>query len=118
MPATCKAEPVDRIRAYHPRMTRTTPAPTVGFSAVLQSGHKQDALEVPFDPAARWNQPLVALWPGRRGYRVHVESGGIAFDSAIVARSRRHWLLVEDGIALRAGWTHGQAVDVRVSPLP
>jgi len=95
-----------------------SPPATARFRAVLQSGHKQDALEVPFDPAERWNTPATSLWPGRRGHRVHVECGSVSFDSAIVARSRRHWLLVEEDVARGAGWEHGQALDVRVSPLP
>lgn len=99
-------------------MTRAAPSATACFRAVLQSGHKQGALEVPFDPAERWGTPAIALWPGRRGHRVHVECGTIAFDGAIVARSGRHWLLVDDETARRAGWEHGQAVDVRVSPPP
>ena len=89
---------------------------SVSFGGELQSGHKQDALEVPFDPTQRWGQSAVALWPGRRGYRVHVESGVFAFDSAIVTRSRRHWLLVEKDVRERAGWEHGTRIDVHVSP--
>ena len=86
------------------------------FVAVLHAGHKQAAAPVPFDPARQWQLPAVALWPGRRGHRVHVSAAGQAFDSAIVARASRHWLLVDDAVRDTAGWSIGDAIAFTVAP--
>lgn len=86
------------------------------FSAVLQSGHKQDAVEVPFDPAHAWGIAPVVLWRGRRGHRVHVDCSEVSFDSAVVSRSRRHWLLVEDEVRERAGWQVGDTLALALRP--
>lgn len=86
------------------------------FDAILQSGHKQCAVEVPFDPATAWSRPAAALWPGRRGHRVHAVCNGVAFDSAIVARSRSFWLLIEDDMRTKAGWKKGDLLNVEVAP--
>lgn len=64
------------------------------FNSVLLSGHKGLAAEVRFDPGVRWSIAAKALWPGRRGFPVHATLDGQPFESAIVARSRRFWLLV------------------------
>ncbi|MEP6633236.1 MAG: DUF1905 domain-containing protein [Luteimonas sp.] len=86
------------------------------FDAVLQSGHKQHACEVPFDPAEIWKTAAAPLWHGRRGHRVRATCNGLAFDSAIVARSRRFWLLVEDDVRARAGWEAGEPLRVELVP--
>ncbi len=86
------------------------------FSAILQAGHKQAALEVPFDPAKVWKLPTQKLWLGRRGHRVHVVCGTQAFDSAIVGRSRQHWLLVDDAIRDSAGWQIGETLQLIITP--
>jgi hypothetical protein len=38
------------------------------FKAELLSGHKEDAVEVPFDPATEWGIRAKPLWRGRRGH--------------------------------------------------
>jgi len=50
---------------------------TETFQAVLSSGHKGNAAEVPFDPGERWSLSARPLWPGRRGYRVHATLDGL-----------------------------------------
>ena len=64
------------------------------FKSKLCSGHKDNAVQVPFDPGIRWSTPAQALRPGRRGFRVQASLNGIGFESAIVARSGKFWLLV------------------------
>lgn len=86
------------------------------FDGTLVTGHKQAAVEVPFDPAIAWSQPAATLWPGRRGHRVHVHAGDVEFDSAIVSRSRRHWLLVDDEVRFAAGWHPGDRLQLIVNP--
>lgn len=89
---------------------------TVTFQAVLSSGHKGNAAEVPFDPGERWSLSARPLWPGRRGFRVHATVEGQAFDTAIVARSRRFWLLVPTEVSDLAGLAVGDSGSFSVAP--
>ncbi|MGA9343290.1 MAG: DUF1905 domain-containing protein [Rhodanobacteraceae bacterium] len=79
------------------------------FNAVLLSGHKGNAAEVPFDPAVRWSVAAKPLWPGRRGFPVRATLNGKPFESAIVSRSRKFWLLVPTGISEAASVSVGQS---------
>jgi len=83
------------------------------FEARLLAGHKEDAVEVPFDPT-ELGLARVSLRPGRRGYRVAATLNGVAFDSAIVARSGRFWLLVPASVAGGIGIAVGDPVRVRL----
>nr|CAP48244.1 putative integron gene cassette protein [uncultured bacterium] len=56
---------------------------TQSFQAVLLSGHKGNAAEVPFDPGTCWSLTAQPLWPGRRGFPVHASLNGRPFDTAI-----------------------------------
>ena len=84
----------------------------IRFQATVLSGHKEDAVLVPFDPAERWGVAPHALRPGRRGHAVDVTIGRTRFASAIVPRSKRHWLLIPASAGVRAG----DVVKVAVSP--
>ena len=86
------------------------------FEAELLSGHKGAAVEVPFDPAARWAVDAVPLWRGRRGFPVEAVLDGVPFASAIVPRMRRHFLLVDDEVCARARARIGAVVKVAVRP--
>jgi predicted DNA-binding protein (MmcQ/YjbR family) len=86
------------------------------FTAELLEGHKEAALEVPFDPAERWSAPQEALRPGRRGHRVSGTLNGVAFESAIVRRSRRFFLLVGEELQGQAKLEPGDTVKVAVQP--
>jgi hypothetical protein len=59
-------------------------------------GHKGCALEVPGELVAQWAAKPVAFRPGRRGIPVSFRVGKLAFESHVVARARRHWLLLDD----------------------
>ncbi len=89
---------------------------TESFDAVLLSGHKQDAVELPFDPATRWNSRPVALWPGRRGHRVAGSLNGVAFESSTVSRSKRHYVLVEESVRDLARVAVGDPVHMVLRP--
>jgi hypothetical protein len=86
------------------------------FSATLLDGHKGAAAEVPFDPAVKWSIPATALWKGRRGHRVRAELNGTAFESAIVPRSKRYYLLLSDEQLTEAGASIGDTVKFAVEP--
>jgi Domain of unknown function (DUF1905) len=89
----------------------------IRFNAPILSGHKSAAVEVPFDPGTKWQTSAQQLQPGRRGHLAHATLNGAKFDSAIVARSRRFWLLVDDAVLTAAKAEVGEIVDVTVAPL-
>jgi hypothetical protein len=61
------------------------------FKAELQSGHQEDAIEVPFDPAETWGVAAVRLWRGRRGHTVLASLNGLSFETFIVSRQQRYF---------------------------
>ena len=89
---------------------------TESFQAELRSGHKEHAVQVPFDPGVRWALTAQRLWPRRRGYPVHATLDGVAFDSAIVTRSLRFWLLIPAEIAGSGAVSVGQRCSITVAP--
>jgi Domain of unknown function (DUF1905) len=86
------------------------------FTAELLSGHKQDALEVPFDPAEEWKIQAQPLWRGRRGFPVKARVKGVAFDSNIVPRQRRFFLLIDPVVVESTGLNVGSRIRVIVEP--
>jgi hypothetical protein len=84
------------------------------FTSVLLTGHKEDAFEVPFDPSERWGVAAVPLRPGRRGYPVHGSVNGVKFESAIVGRSRKFYLLVDEVLRGRASLSAGASAKVTI----
>lgn len=84
------------------------------FTATLLDGHKGTAFEVPFDPAERWDSPPERLKAGRRGHRVTGKVNGVAFESAIVPRSRRFWLLIDDDVREQAKLAIGSSAKIEL----
>jgi len=84
------------------------------FRGVVLAGHKGNAIEVPFDPGTRWSIKAQAIRSGRRGYAVRARIEDTPFDSFVVARSKKFWLLlpadVESGL--------GDEVAVTLQPRP
>jgi hypothetical protein len=87
------------------------------FKATLQSGHKENSVEVPFDPAQVWDIPERPLLAGRRGHRVQGSLNKTNFDSVIVARSGKFFLLIEADLQQAAGLAVGDEVDAVVGPI-
>ena len=87
------------------------------FKGFVLAGHKQAAVEVPFDPAERWGILAARLWRGRRGYKVRGTFSGVAFQSVVVPRSKRFWVLVEDKHLVAAGASVGDTVTVLLEPM-
>jgi hypothetical protein len=86
------------------------------FKAELLSGHKENAVEVPFDPAEEWQIDPQPLWRGRRGYAVDVVINRVSFESAIVPRQKKFYLLIDAETARSAGISSGAFVEVSVKP--
>ena len=86
------------------------------FTGELLSGHKQNALEVPFDPAEEWDIQPQALWRGRRGFRVNARVRGHTFESSIVPRQKRFYLLIEREVVESAGLVVGEQIRVAIEP--
>lgn len=86
------------------------------FKAELQSGHQEDAVEVPFDPEAAWGVAPVRLWRGRRGHTVLATLNGVSFETFIVPRQQRFFMLVDEDIKQEAGVAVGEIVAVTTAP--
>ena len=86
------------------------------FKAEVLSGHKEDAVEVPFDPAKEWGIPPKPLWRGRRGHFVNATVNGFSFEGSIVPRQTRFYLLIDTETAKSAGVCDGSVVQVAVEP--
>jgi hypothetical protein len=86
------------------------------FSGTVLSGHKENAIEVPFDPGALWGIKQEQIRPGRRGYRVVGVVKGLKFSSHIVARSKKFWLLLPAAIEAGAKVGIGETVAVKLQP--
>ena len=82
------------------------------FKGELLSGHKDAAVEVPFDPAQVWNTKAKSLWKGRRGYEVKAIVNGITFESCIVPRQKRFFMLIDRDVMKKTGVVIGETVKV------
>ena len=80
------------------------------FQGELLTGHKGAAVEVPFDPGATWKQRPKPLWKGRRGFEVEATLNGYSFESCIVPRQKRHYLLVSNDVIKTTGVAPGDIV--------
>ena len=86
------------------------------FKAEILSGHKEDAVEVPFDPATEWGVPPKPLWRGRRGHPVNATVNGFSFAGSIVPRQKKFYLLIDAEAEKAAGVSAGNVVRVVLEP--
>ena len=86
------------------------------FTGQLLSGHKEAAVEVPFNPAESWGEPAKPLWHGRRGHGVRGVINEVVFESVVVPRSRRFYLLSPEELQLALGASAGDEVRVTIAP--
>ena len=85
------------------------------FKAEIQAGHKDAAVEVPFDPAETWGVASVSLWRGRRGHRVLATLKGISFETFIVPRQQTFFMLVDEDVRQQASVAGGDLVEITVA---
>jgi hypothetical protein len=88
------------------------------FKAGLMSGHKDHAVEVPFNPTEVWGIAPVPLWRGRRGHNVKGKLNGHLFESCIVPRQKKFYLIIDKDIERATGVVDGELVSVTLEPLP
>jgi hypothetical protein len=87
------------------------------FKSEVLAGHKDDAIEVPFDPAATWGLPPRPIWRGRRGHAVRGTLNGFAFaECFIVPRQKKFYLLLDRELRAAAGVAVGDSVTVAIEP--
>jgi Domain of unknown function (DUF1905) len=87
------------------------------FAGEVLLGHKGAAVEVPFDPTERWGVAAGPLWRGRRGHRVRGDLKKVRFESSIVPRSKRFWLLLDEGLLASAKVSPGDRIRVAIEPV-
>ena len=86
------------------------------FKAEVLSGHKEYAVQVPFDPAQEWGIPPKRLWRGRRGHLIDAVVNSFSFASSIVPRQKKFYLLIDAKATKAAGVTDGVEVEVVIEP--
>jgi hypothetical protein len=84
------------------------------FKAELLSGHKESAVEVPFDPEKEWGIPPQKLWSGRHGHPVTARVKGIFFASSIIPREKKFYLLIDAETQRAARIVAGNVIEVSV----
>jgi hypothetical protein len=82
------------------------------FNAKVLTGHKGAAVEVPFNPTERWGIPAQHIIPRRRGHAVEATLNDLPFESFIVPRSKRFFLLVSPDVLKAAHAEIGDTVRV------
>ena len=87
------------------------------FQAEIQFGHKDDAVEVPFDPVEAWGVPPQPLWRGRRGHAVQGTLNGCPFEeSFIVPRQKKFFMVIDRDLKQAAGVAAGDSVKLIIEP--
>jgi hypothetical protein len=98
------------------RRRSTAPKPR-RFRAEILTGHKGDAVLVPFDPAAEWDLDTVEVeLPWRTGWPVQGTLAGAKFRGWVGRRWGRFFLLVDAALQRAAGVKAGDEVDVVLRP--
>ena len=87
------------------------------FEGPVQAGHKENAVEVPFEPASSWNGEVGSFAPGRRGLAVSYRVGDRLFTSHVVRRSGKHWLLLlPAALDASPSFAVGRTIEVTIGP--
>lgn len=85
------------------------------FTAEVLTGHKGDAVEVPFNPSEVWGLPPRPIWRGRRGHPVSGTLNGFPFaESFIVPRSQKFFMIIDKDMEREAGVSAGDTVRLRI----
>ena len=86
------------------------------FESEVLEGHKESAIEVPFDPGTAWKIAPVAIRAGRRGYPVAVTVKRVRLESFVVTRAKRFWLLLDAKALEQIGVKAGDRLTLSLAP--
>lgn len=87
------------------------------FKAAILPGHKDDAVEVPFNPTEVWGMPAQPIWRGRKGHPVSGTLNRTRFEeSFIVPRAKKFFLMIDKEMMRDAGVSVGDSVSIAVKP--
>ena len=87
------------------------------FRALVQQGHKGCAVEVPFEPIAAWGElPTEPVYQRVRGVPVRGKAGAASFESWIIFRWKKHFLLLAEEVLNAAGVRAGEELQRAVQP--
>jgi hypothetical protein len=87
------------------------------FTAEVLPGHKDDAVEVPFNPSEVWGLAAKPIWRGRRGHPVSGTMNGVGFDeSFIVPRAKKFFMIIDKDMERGAGVAAGDTVSISIVP--
>ena len=89
---------------------------TKKFKAEVLPGHKENAVEVPFNPSEVWGVDPQPLWRGRRGHTVKGKLNGRKFEGFIVPRQKKFFMLIDEALEQGAGVAAGDVVEVALQP--
>ena len=86
------------------------------FKAEILPGHKDDAVEVPFNPTEVWDVPARPIWRGRKGHPVTGTLNRMPFEeSFIVPRAKKFFLLIDKDMKRASGVSAGHSVSIMVA---
>ncbi len=91
-------------------------AKTRRFRAEIETGHKGEAVIVPFDPAKAWGTKSRRVPGYAVGWLAKGTIAGVPFESFVGHRWGRFFILVPAEMQRAAGVKPGDVVDVVVSP--
>jgi hypothetical protein len=87
------------------------------FTAEILTGHKDHAVEVPFNPSEAWGLPAQPIWRGRRGHPVSGTLNGFRFEeSFIVPRAKKFFMIIDKDLSRAAEVSAGDTVRIRIEP--
>ncbi|MCK6448377.1 MAG: DUF1905 domain-containing protein [Planctomycetes bacterium] len=87
------------------------------FRAVVLDGQKGCAVQVPFDPAEEWGElPTEIVYQRVRGVPVRGKLEGESFESWIILRWKKHFLLLDDTVLRASTLAPGELASIEVAP--
>lgn len=87
------------------------------FKGEVLAGRNETTVEIPFDPELVWGISPGPIRPGKRGYAVRASLNGFEFESYIVSRTNKFFLIVEEQPRRAAGVLVGDIVAATIEPV-
>ncbi|MBS2021139.1 MAG: hypothetical protein JST92_01925 [Deltaproteobacteria bacterium] len=84
--------------------------------AKVLNGHKGCAAMLPFEPEKVWLTKAAPIAPGRRGHAVRGTINRKRFESFVVGRSKKHFVLLDEATLKSARAKEGDLVNLSLEP--